>query len=78
MPIVDEFFKELPPGYRIAQGSDFHTHGKVNLGMKYLVYSFLMEVYQCYIVNERLTGDRLKEFLKDDRVFIQNEQLQLF
>ena len=73
MPIIDEFFKELPTNYHLATGADFHTQGKLKLGMKYLVFSDLQKVYQCYVVTDRLKGVRLTEFLVDDRVFIQNE-----
>lgn len=68
-----EFYETLPEGYRLAKAKDFHSKGKAKLGMKYLVLGEFWKVYQCYTVTERLTGKRLMEFLKDERVFVEEE-----
>lgn len=70
-----EFYEILPENYRLARGADFHTKGILKIGMKYLVMGAFWEVYQCHTVNERLTGARLKEFLKDGRVFVENNPI---
>jgi len=71
-PIGNEYYEQLPEGWRLASLDDFHTKGRKKIGMEFLIQWALTrtDYYQVCIVSERLTAQWLNPFILDKRVFI--------
>ncbi|MFZ4569730.1 MAG: hypothetical protein ACOYM0_01210 [Bacteroidales bacterium] len=66
-----EYFDKLPEGYRLATLDDFHKNGRKILGKEYLIqWARNNQYYEIRHITEKLTGDWLMPFIKENRVFI--------
>lgn len=65
-----KYYEKLPETFREASLDDFHVHGRLKLGLEFLILGYHWKVYQCYKVNPSLTGRFLKPFIDGHRVFI--------
>ena len=66
-----EYYESLPPGYRLAELSDFTTpEGRRKLGLEFLLFGIYWPVYQVYHVTGTLTSDILKPFLQAGRCYV--------
>lgn len=65
-----EFYEELPTGYRPAVLDDFHVNGRKKIGMEFMIRWVSRPYYQVCVVSSNLTGEKLKPFIEDNRVFV--------
>ncbi len=72
-----KYYDKMPVGFRKGCLDDFHFHGKKKTGMVFLIQWALTksDYYQVCVVSENLTSTWLNQFIKDNRVFVyeQNE-----
>ena len=64
------YYDKLPEGYQLATLEDFHLKGVKKIGMKFLILWVDKEYYEVRQVTDKLTGQYLKPFIDDLRVFI--------
>lgn len=64
------FYPSLPANTRKGRLADFMRGGKKKIGMEYLTYSDIAEVYYVNVVREGTTGVRMKEFIDAGRLYV--------
>jgi len=68
-----QFYRNLPPNAVPGELSDFMEHGRKKVGMQYLVYSSIREVYDIQTVRPGTTGAKIKEYIEAGILFIISE-----
>jgi hypothetical protein len=69
----NSFYRHLPQNARIGTIQDFVTHGRKKVGMHYLVYSSIREVYDIQTVREATTGQKIQEYIDAEMLYILTE-----
>lgn len=69
----NQFYRNLPSNAREGELKDFLEHGLKKVGMQYLVYSSIREVYDIQTVRPGTTGAKIKEYIDAGILFIISE-----
>lgn len=76
-PLIDEigkFYESLPDEFRPATIEDFHVHGKVKVGMVFLVLWNDEVRYSYQQVKSNLSGKKIRPFLEAKKVYVPKAQ----
>ncbi len=57
------FYPSLPENARVGRIVDFVFSGKKKIGMEYLTYSSIKDVYYVNVVREGTTGAKIKDYI---------------
>lgn len=57
------YYEELPPNTRIGMINDFVYMGQKRVGMEYLVYSSLRNVFDVQKIRPLTPGEKIKEYI---------------
>ena len=67
---IGDFYDSLPQGFKLASIDDFHTQGKLNIGMTFLVEWNDQVRFSIRKVNEDLSGKKINPFIGANKVFV--------
>lgn len=57
------YYLELPENTRPGRLTDFMQYGCKKIGMEYLTYSHIKDVYYINVVREGTTGEKIKGYI---------------
>ena len=64
------YYSSLPENARKGNINDFVDYGKKKVGMEYLVYSDIQNVYFVQTVREGTTGQKLKDYIDAGMLYV--------
>jgi len=64
------YFDDRPPNTRPGTIGDFLQHGRKKVGMEYLTYSEIRNIYYINVVRERTTGAKIKAYIDAGILFV--------
>jgi hypothetical protein len=70
---IGDYYNSFPQGFKLAIIDDFHTQGKVNVGMIYLVLWNNEIRYSVRKVNDDLTGKKINPLIRVNKVFVNKD-----
>ena len=66
------YYDHLPKNFKLATLDDFHQHGKIKIGMIYIVQWWDENRYSFRKVNSRLTARKILPFIENEQVYVQD------
>ncbi len=64
------YYTSLPENTRKGTLTDFLSYGKKKVGMEYLVYSDIQNVYFVQVVRERTAGRKIQDYIDADMLYV--------
>ena len=71
------YYTELPENARPGTIMDFVQYGRKKIGMEYLTYSHIKNVFYVNVVRERTTGEKIKEFINAGILYVFTNQKKI-
>ncbi len=65
-----KYYPSLPENTRKGTINDFVSYGRKKVGMEYLVYSDIQNVYFVQVVREATTGKKIREYIDAEMLYV--------